>query len=425
MVTTLILVLLTLLLSAFFSGSEIAFLSANKLGVEVLKNKGSARGKILTDLYRDPRTFLSTMLVGNNVVLVMYTILFSSVITPLFEMVLPQGSIAVSLLTTLVLTMVILITGEFLPKTLFRLYANELIFRLAPVLRFTKGLLLIPSWLLTKSSNVIIRLLFGKIQIDEENHITKLDLEHYIQSNAHEEKEFDTEILTNALNLNQLKVRDCMIPRNEIVFIDKNDDIEEVRQTFITSKHSRLIVVDGEVENIVGYFHHQQLLKNISSIKRNMMEIDFVPEVMNVQDLMYKFIKDGSNIACVVDEFGGTAGIITLEDILEEIFGEIADEHDEEEFTEKVLSENEYIFSGRLELSYLNSKYENLALPEEDYVTLSGYIVMTHGSIPELGEAVELDNYRFEVLSRTDTRINEVRVIQLSNHSDKNVSNES
>jgi len=424
MLTTLILVLVTLLLSAFFSGSVIAFLSANKLGVEVLKNKGSSRGKILTDLYKDPRTFLSTMLVGNNVVLVMYTILFSSVITPLLEIFLPQGSFLTSFLTTIILTIVILITGEFLPKTLFRLYANELIFRLAPVLSFTKAVLVVPSWLLTKSSNLVIRLLFGKVQIDEENHITKLDLEHYIQSNVNEEKEFDKEILTNALNLNQLKVRDCMIPRNEIVFIDKNDAIEEVRQTFIASKHSRLIVVDGDVENIVGYFHHQQLLKNISSIKRNIMEIDYVPEVMNVQDLMYKFIKDGSNIACVVDEFGGTAGIITLEDILEEIFGEIADEHDEEDFTEKVISENEFIFSGRLELSYLNTKYEKLELPEEEYVTLSGYIVMTHGSIPEVGESVELDNYRFEVLSRTDTRINEVRVIRLVSHSDKNVAQE-
>jgi putative hemolysin len=421
MLTTLILVLITLLLSAFFSGSEIAFLSANKLGVEVLKNKGSSRGKILTDLYKDPGTFLSTMLVGNNVVLVMYTILLSSVIAPILEIFLPQGSFLTSFLTTIILTIVILITGEFLPKTIFRLYANELIFRLAPVLSFTKAVLMMPSWVLTKSSNLIIRLLFGKVQIDEENHITKLDLEHYIQSNVNEEKEFDKEILTNALNLNQLKVRDCMIPRNEIVFIDKNDAIEEVRQTFITSKHSRLIVVDGDVENIVGYFHHQQLLKNISSIKRNIMDIDYVPEVMNVQDLMYKFIKDGSNIACVVDEFGGTAGIITLEDILEEIFGEIADEHDEEVFTEKVISENEYIFSGRLELSFLNAKYGKLELPEEDYVTLSGYIVMTHGSIPEVGESVELDNYRFEVLTRTDTRINEVRVIQLTNHSDKNV----
>ncbi len=216
-----------------------------------------------------------------------------------------------------------------------------------------------------------------------------------------------------------------MIPRHEIVFIDKTDDLQTVKDTFISSKHSRLIVVDGEVENVVGYFHHQQLFKNITSIKRNIMDIDFVPDVMNVQDLLYKFIKDGTNIACVVDEFGGTAGVITLEDILEEIFGEIADEHDEEDFTDKMISENEFIFSGRLELGFINSKYKQLNLPEEEYVTLSGYIVMTHGSIPEVGEEILLDNYRFIILSKSDTKIEEVRVIKISNHSDKNLENHS
>ena len=411
-----------LLLSAFFSGSEIAYLSANKLSVEVLKNKGSKRGHFLTQLYNDPKTFLSTMLVGNNIVLVIYTMLFSAIVSPLLEMILPAGSLMISLLTTIILTIVILVFGEFLPKTIFRLYANELIFRLAPALNFTKWILLIPSWFLTKTSNLIIKLIFGKTESLEDNNITKLDLERYIQTNVNEEKEIDKEILTNALNLNQLKVRDCMIPRNEIVFIDKNDDLQNVKDVFVSSKHSRLIVVDGDMENVIGYFHHQQLFKNITSIKRNIREIDFVPDVMNVQDLMHKFIKDGTNIACVVDEFGGTAGIITLEDILEEIFGEIADEHDDEDFIEKVISENEYIFSGRLELAYLNSKYEHLDLPEEDYVTLSGYIVMTHGSIPDIGEKIQLENYIFEILSKSDTKLEEVKVIKTTDHSDKNLS---
>lgn len=410
-----------ILLSAFFSGSEIAFLSANKLGVEVLKNKGSKKGHMLTDLYNDPKTFLSTILVGNNVVLVMYTIFFSAIVTPLLEMILPEGSLAISLITTVILTLVILVFGEFIPKTLFRLYANELIFRLAPPLKFSKWVLLIPSWILTKMSNICIRLIFGKIESTSDNNITKLDLEHYIQSNVNEEKDIDKEILANALNLNQLKVRDCMVPRNEIVFIDKNDDINTVKEAFISSKHSRLIVTDGDVENITGYFHHQQLFKNITSIKRHIMDIDFIPDVMNVQDLLYKFIKTSSNIACVVDEFGGTAGIITLEDILEEIFGEIADEHDEEDFVEKVISDHEYIFSGRLELGYLNNKYEILDLPEEDYVTLSGYIVMTHGSIPEVGEEISLENYRFVIISKSDTKIEEVKVIKTSTHSEKNI----
>lgn len=421
MIITIVLVLFTLLLSAFFSGSEIAYLSANKLSVEVLKNKGSRKGQILTDLYNDSKSFLSTMLVGNNIVLVMYTIFFSSIVTPLLELIFPIGSFAVSFITTIILTIIILIFGEFIPKTIFRLYANELIFRLARPLKFFTWILLVPSWLLTKTSNLIIFLIFGKVEASYENNITKLDLEHYIQSNVNEEKEIDKEILANALNLNLLKVRDCMIPRNEIVFIDKTDDLQTVKDTFISSKHSRLIVVDGEVENVVGYFHHQQLFKNITSIKRNIMDIDFVPDVMNVQDLLYKFIKDGTNIACVVDEFGGTAGVITLEDILEEIFGEIADEHDEEDFTDKMISENEFIFSGRLELGFINSKYKQLNLPEEEYVTLSGYIVMTHGSIPEVGEEILLDNYRFIILSKSDTKIEEVRVIKISNHSDKNL----
>ncbi len=414
-------VIITLILSAFFSGSEIAYLSANKLSVEVLKNKGSKKGRILTALYDDPKSFLSTMLVGNNIVLVMYTIFFSQLVTPLLEMVMPVGSFGISFTTTIILTLVLLVFGEFIPKTLFRLFANELIFRLAYILNFFKWVLLVPSWFMTKTSNLVIRIVFGNVESDNENSITKLDLEHYINSNANEEKEIDKEILSNALNLHQLKVRECMIPRNEIVFIDKNDDIATVKEAFISSKHSRLIVVDGDVENAIGYLHHQQLFKNPASIKRHIMDIEYVPDVMNVQDLMYKFIKGSTNIACVVDEFGGTAGIITLEDILEEIFGEIADEHDDEDFTETVISDSEFIFSGRLELGYLNSKYENLNLPEEEYVTLSGYIVMTHGSIPEVGEEIVLDNYKFIIISKSDTKVDEVRVIKSSNYSDKNI----
>lgn len=418
MFITIVLVLVTIILSAFFSGSEIAYLSANRLGIEVLKNKGSKRGQILTNLYKDPKSFLSTMLVGNNIVLVLYTMLLSSIISPLITMIIPGSVFAVTFITTIILTIIILILGEFIPKTIFRLYANELIYRLAPPLKFFSWILLVPSWILTKISNLIIRVVFGKVQTDDGNNITKLDLEHYINTNVNEEKEIDKEILTNALNLNQLRVRDCMVPRNEIVFVDKNDDLNTVKEVFVSSKHSRLIVADGDVENIIGYFHHQQLFKNITSLKRNIMDLDFVPDVMNVQDLMYKFIKNSTNIACVVDEFGSTAGIITLEDILEEIFGEIADEHDEEDYTEKMISDDEYIFSGRLELGYLNDKYEHLNLPEKEYVTLSGYIVMTHGSIPEVGETIELDNYKFEILTKSDTKIDEVKVIKISDHKD-------
>jgi putative hemolysin len=221
MFITIVLILITIILSAFFSGSEIAYLSANKLSIEVLKNKGSKRGQMLTNLYRDPKSFLSTMLVGNNVVLVLYTMLFSSILSPLIAMIIPGSIFAVSFITTIILTIIILVLGEFIPKTIFRLYANELIYRLAPMLRFFSWILLIPSWILTKISNLIIRIIFGKVQTNDEYNITKLDLEHYINTNVNEEKEIDKEILTNALNLNQLRVRDCMVPRNEIVFVDK------------------------------------------------------------------------------------------------------------------------------------------------------------------------------------------------------------
>lgn len=419
MALTILLVIITLLLSAFFSGSEIAYLSANKLSIEVLKNKGSIKGRILTELYKDSKSFLSTMLVGNNIVMVMYAIFFGSVINTLLSPFLPEGSFALSLISTILMTIVVLIFGEYLPKTIFRLYANELMFRLAHVLKFFKALLFFPAWIMGALSNFLIRIFIGRQAEIESNPITRLDLEHYIHNTINEEKEIDKEILTNALNLNQVRVKDCMVPRNEIVFIDKNDDIQTVKECFVKSQHSRLLVADGDIENIIGYLHHQQLFKNPASIKRHIMDIDYVPEVMNVQELLQKFIKNGTNIACVVDEFGGTAGIITLEDILEEIFGEIEDEHDVEEFIDTQVSDSEYIFSGRLELDYINHKYEHLNLPEEDYVTLSGYIVMTYGSIPEVGDEIELDNYKFIILSRSDTRIETVRVIKMTDHSEK------
>lgn len=419
MFTTILLVIVTLALSGLFSGAEIAYLSANKLSIEVLKNKGSKKGKILTQLYKDPKSFLSSMLVGNNIALVMYTILFSSIIQPILTTYIDASQMTINLINTVIITIVVLLFGEFLPKTLFRMYANELIYRLAYVISFFKTLLAAPAWILTGISNIVLKIFFrGNLQ-NTENTITKLDLEHYITSNVNEEKEIDKEILANALNLNLLKAKDCMIPRNEIIFVDRTDDMATIKKTFIESKHSRLIVVDGDIENIIGYLHHQLLLKNPVNIKKHIMDLDFIPEVMNVQDLMYKFIKSGTNIACVVDEFGGTAGLITLEDILEEIFGEIEDEHDVEEFVETVFSEKEYNFSGRLELDYLNTKYPNLNFPEEEYVTLSGYIVMTHGSIPEEGEEIILGEYKFIILTKSDTKIETVKVIKLNHHSEK------
>jgi putative hemolysin len=414
MVGTIILVIIAILLSAFFSGVEIAYLSANKLSIEVFKNKDVKKGKIITELYNDPKTFLSTLLVGNNIALVLFTIFMTSLTQPVLTAFLPFNNAVIGLINTFLLTIIILLLGEYLPKTLFRIYANELIFKLAYPINFFKFILAAPAWILTTVSKSFIKLFYPNSETESETVITKQDFEHYIATNVNEEKDIDKEILTNALNLNLIKVRDCMIPRNEIVFVDKNDDMDEIKRAFIESKHSRLIVTDGDIENVVGYVHHQLLLKNPSSIKKSIMEMEYVPEVMNVQDLMYKFIRTGTNIAVVVDEYGSTAGMITLEDILEEIFGEIEDEHDDEAFEELKISDNEYIFSGRLEMGYINTTFPEICLPEGEYVTLSGYIVMTHGSIPEQGEIIELDNFKFEIISVSGTKIETVKVIKLN-----------
>lgn len=410
MMTTILIILVTLLLSAFFSGSEIAFVSANKLGIEVMRNKGDKRGQVLANFYEKPKGFLSTMLVGNNIALVIFTIFATKLIEPWFADFFSEGSKVLLLIVTLIITLVVLIFGEFLPKTFFRLYANEILYRFSYPLSFLKWLLIIPASIMTGLSNFLLRTIF-RISTDEvENVLTKVDLEHYINDSISEEETIDKEILTNALNLKLVKVRDCMIPRNEIIHIDRKDSVDDLLAVFKEARLSRIIVKDGDVENVVGYIHHQQLLGSPVSLDAIVMPITYIPEAMNVQDLMMTFIKSGTSIACVVDEFGGTAGLITLEDILEEIFGEIEDEHDEEDESEERLSETEYRFAGRVEIDYINEKYDNLDFPTGEYHTLSGYIVMTNQSIPDEGEELILDGYRFLFEKVSDTKIETLRV---------------
>lgn len=408
-----ILIIIFLMLSAFFSGAEIAFISANKLGVEVLRNKGSRRGSILAAFYDKPRDFIATMLVGNNIALVVFATLMEALLKPLLTPYIEE-TFPMLLVLTIITTLVVLIFGEFIPKTLSRIYPNEILYQLTYPLNIFKWLLKIPTALMTAISNVFLRFVFKAPKEDFTSALTRIDLEHFLKDSISEEEDIDKSILNNALNLSKRKVRDCMVPRNEIVYADKEDSVEELIRIFRSTSHSRVLIIEGDIENVIGYVHHQQLLKNPASVKRLILEIPFVPEAMNVQDLLLKFMKDRDNIACVVDEFGGTAGVITLEDILEEIFGEIEDEHDAELWEEVQISDDEYIFSGRLEIEYLNDKYEHLQLPVGDFHTLSGYIVMTSGSIPEKeGIILEMDGYRFIVEQISDTRIERVRVIRL------------
>ncbi len=404
-------VVLFLLLSALFSASEIAFISANKLAIEIQKKKGSRKSKILAGFYENHRNFLGTMLVGNNIALVIFTSLMTTILYPLLKPIL-GNEILLLLLSTLIITIIVLIFGEFLPKTIARIFANNFINLMTYPLMVFKVILSIPTWFMTVTSSLVLKYILRAPVEQVNDPITRLDLEHFIDSSINDEDdEIETELFKNALNLKDIKVRDCMIPRNEIMFIEKSDTIAELKEAFVEAKHSRLLVADGGIENIIGYVHHLQLMKNPKSIKSILMEIDYVPEAMNAQDLLSNFVRGHINMACVVNEFGGTEGIITLEDILEEIFGEIEDEHDKEELFEFEISPYEYIFSGRLELDYINEKYENINLPAGEYHTLSGYVVMTAGNIPEQGDEIELDGVHFTIEKVGETKIETIRVV--------------
>lgn len=412
---TFTLILFFLLLSALFSGSEIAFVSANKLRIELKKNKGSRRGAILAHFYKKPADFLGTMLVGNNIALVIFTTMLSKVLEPLFQQYLGiENAGMLLLITTILITIIVLIFGEFLPKTLFRLFADDVLYFLAYPLRFLQWLLWLASWVMIRLSNLFLRVFLNSEVSQVENALTRVDLGDFIQSSITEENDdIDTDLFHNVLQLREVKVKECMIPRPEIEDVDVNDNIEDLEQLFRETKLSRLIVTEDDIDNVLGYVHHAQMLKNPKDIKRLILNIPFVPETMRAQVLMNRFIKTGTTIACVVDEYGGVAGIITLEDILEEIFGEIEDEHDQEEYIETQVSDKEYIISGRLEIDYLNEKYEMLDFPEGEYETLSGYLVTTTEAIPEQNAEILLEGYKFILELVSDTKIETIRVIKL------------
>ncbi|MBT8232583.1 MAG: hemolysin family protein [Bacteroidia bacterium] len=406
----LITILVFLLLSAFFSGSEIAFVSANKLGIAIKKEQHTKKGKIISDFYKNKEDFLSTMLVGNNIALVAFTYFTTILLTPVVEPISGDGLLGL-LIYTLIITIIVLLFGEFLPKTIFGMIATRALFFCARPLYFFKKILAIPTFFMTGLSSLILKKILRVPTDNVEAAFTRLDLEHYIHDSLSDDQDdIDKDILTNALTLGHNNVAHCMVPRTEIVSVDINASLDDALEAFKTSKVSRVIVLDGEIDNVEGYIHHQQLLDDPTSIKSILLDIIYVPEVMNLKDLMLQFIKQGTSIACVVDEFGGTAGIITLEDILEEIFGEIEDEHDVEDYIMQQINENEYRFSGRLEIDFINEKFPEMGFPEGDYQTLSGYVVMTSETIPDLNEEVTLGQYTFKVEKVDDTKIDVLHV---------------
>jgi CBS domain containing-hemolysin-like protein len=407
-------ILLALLLSAFFSGLEIAFITSNKLRFELDKKQRNLTSSILSIFYRNPQQFISTMLVGNNICLVIYGLLMAEVMTPWLS---PIGNpFLITFLQTILATALVLITGEFLPKTIFRINPN-LWLRLFAWLLFIFYVVLYPvSRFSTWVSIGILRLFRVEIsQTTQENVFSRIDLNFLIQEsfdNVESEKELDNEvkIFQNALDFSKVKLRDCSVPRTDIIALDYDTNVEVLKETFIETGLSKIPIYKGDIDNIVGYIHSSEMFEHQNDWKKQINQIPIVPENMAAQKLMKIFMLQKKSIAVVVDEFGGTAGIVTLEDIMEEIFGEIEDEHDNRGYVAEQTSENEYIFSGRLEIETINARF-NLNIPESDaYETIAGFILHNHQHFPKLNEIIRIEGFTIKCVKVTNNRIELVKV---------------
>ena len=401
----------SVILIGFFSGYEIGFVSANRLSLELKKKQGSRSGKIIAGFLEAPTQFIGTCLIGLNISLVVFGILFEELLHTHIWSRFGLGDGAILVGNTIVSTLVILFIGELVPKAMFKARAASLINTFAPLAQFFHVLFKPLTVLLVNTAQWVLSNLFQVKMVYKKEAFTKVDLAHFVQqTNAHQEQqELNTDLFENALSLPDIKVRKCLVPRTEIVGVEIQTPLEEVKALFIETKLSKLIVYNDTLDNIVGYIHQLDLFKKPKDIKAIMHPILLVTESMNAADLINLFSKKRKSIAWVVDEFGGTAGIVTMEDVLEEIFGEINDEYDEQEFLEKKLSANEYIFSGRLELDYLYEKY-GIDFAVDSAETLSGYLIHKHEAIPKVREVIHLSHFDAEILLVSDTRIEKVKL---------------
>jgi CBS domain containing-hemolysin-like protein len=407
-------IVICILLIGFFAGMEIAFISANKLNIELRKKQGKYSGRILAKFMDNPAEFIGTALVGVNVILVIYGALTSQLTNTVLESAgLDLPEYAKLAIDTVFATLVILIFAEFLPKAIFRHKADTVLSVFAIPMKGMHFIFSPIAGVFVSISEFILKRLFN-VNIKENKQVfSRVDLELFVKQSMrgheNESNEVNQELFENALYLVNVKVRKCMVPRNEIEAVDITTSVEELKAKFIETKLSKIIVYDDSVDNILGYVHHLDMNRRPSQIKEILHSITAVPEAMSAVDLMNRFTKERKSIAWVVDEFGGTAGIVTMEDVLEEIFGDINDEYDEEQFVEKQIAEMEYIFSGRLELDYLNEKY-GFNFPTDDSETLSGYIITQHETIPKIKERIFIGRYEFDILLVTNTRIETVKM---------------
>ncbi|MBP9213294.1 MAG: HlyC/CorC family transporter [Chitinophagaceae bacterium] len=412
-VSTIIGIVSTIVLIGFFAGYEIAFVSANRLGIELKKKQGIRSGIIVSQFLEEPAKFIGSCLVGMNIFLVIYGLLFSQLLkNSLWNPFDIKNEYLKLVIDTFSSTTIVLIFGEFLPKAIFRAKNDVLLNFFAPVANFFHGFFKPVANFFVNISQWVLKYLFNLRLDEKEEAFSHVDLEHFFQQTKEQDddnEELNKELFENALGLPTVKVRQCLVPRTEIEALEINTPIEKAKQHFIQTQLTKLVVYNESIDNIVGYIHQLDLFKKPSDIKSILLPIPAIPESMSATDLISKFTKERKSIAWVVDEFGGTSGIVTMEDVLEEIFGEIEDEYDTDEFVEKQLAENEFIFSGRLELDMLNEKY-NLDFEVEESETLSGYIINKYETIPKQKETIIIGNYQFDILSVSDTRIETVKL---------------
>lgn len=414
MVDALSYTVIALLFSAFFSGMEIAFISSNKLRIELLNKQGRVGGKLLSKHIHNPERFIATTLLANNITLVVFGITFGQVFVSFLPSSVIENSVLLMLLQTFVSTGIVLFVAEFLPKMMFQLQSVKMLTFLIPVF----DLFFYPLYpfvqLFMWISNRFIWVVMGQENSRSKELIfVPADLDNLLKEADHkqleEELNVDPKFLENAIELKDIKVRECMVPRIEISAIEVNEDIDALRQLFVETRHSRLLVYEESIENVLGYVHHFELLNNPKSIRQILIPIMLIPESMNANELLDLFMEKHKGIAWVVDEFGGTAGMITLEDVLEEIIGEIDDEYDAEELLEKQVSSTEFLFSARLEIDYINEKY-NIELPEGDYETLGGLIISYSENIPKKSQKVLVANFECTILASSQNKIDKVKV---------------
>lgn len=421
MTATIIIIVAALLASAFTSGMEIAFITVNKLKLELDRKQGVFPAAIVSWFMRNPKMFIATMLVGNNIALVIYGIYMGAAIIAGFDRLAGDAGMMLGLwgeliLQTIISTVIVVIFGEFIPKAIFSINPNRWLNLFAPLLVVWYIALFVFAWFLTSLAVLFLRIFLRTSSEQENVEFGRIDLDHYLQEvtgNVHPGKNLDHEItiFQNALDFSKVKARDCLVPRNELVAVEIEDGIDTLKQKFIETRLSKVMVYRGHIDHIIGYVHSFELFRKPDSIRSILRPAAVIPEPMPANEILEMFIRQKRNVAVVVDEYGGTAGIITMEDIVEEIFGEIEDEHDKEELIERKISDTEFEFSARLEISYLNNTY-NLHLPsdEEQYDTLGGLILYLTEDIPEAGTVIRHESFTFTVTRVSETRIEQVKI---------------